>query len=108
MGRLAVAAVEVQEALIETAGRIKQIARSQIERWTWREQGSENDDPVLAMLAKSPIDDEPLTADDIARMEQGWDAYQRGETISAEEAKRACRGAKDATSRIEADRAVRA
>ena len=42
---------------------------------------------LLAMLT-APTDDEPLTADEVAGMEEAWAEYRRGEVITADEAKR--------------------
>jgi hypothetical protein len=45
-------------------------------------------DPMLRVLAEAPEDDEPLTDEERASIEEGVAAYQRGEAISANEAKR--------------------
>lgn len=50
----------------------------------------EESDPVLAMLAAAPYDDEPLTEDDKRHIAEGRRAYQDGQTVSAEDAKQAC------------------
>ena len=42
---------------------------------------------LLAMLT-APTDDEPLTADEVAGIEEAWEEYRRGEFITADEAKR--------------------
>ncbi len=41
-------------------------------------------DPVLAMLAACPVDDEPVTDDDRRRIEEGWQAYRDGRVVSAQ------------------------
>jgi hypothetical protein len=33
-------------------------------------------DPMLAMLASLPIDDEPVTDEDRRRLDEGWRAYR--------------------------------
>ena len=53
----------------------------------------ETDDPVLAFLAQAPVDDEPVTAADERAIAAGWDAYQRGESTPAIDAKRQTLGA---------------
>jgi hypothetical protein len=45
-------------------------------------------DPFLRRYLVAEIDDEPLTRGDIKAIKEGREAYLRGETISAEEAKR--------------------
>jgi len=47
-----------------------------------------HDDPVLRSLLNAPIDDEPLTPDDVAAIEEAKAAYRRGDYVSAHEAKR--------------------
>jgi hypothetical protein len=48
----------------------------------WRFQGRPMDaydtdgDPMLAMLASLPIDDEPVTDEDRRRLDEGWRAYR--------------------------------
>ncbi len=42
----------------------------------------------LAMLAAAPIDDEPLTQEDIEVIQQGKDSIARGEGISLEDLKK--------------------
>jgi hypothetical protein len=41
-------------------------------------------DPVVATLEAAPFDDEPYTGDRAAS-DEGWAAYQRGETIDVAE-----------------------
>jgi hypothetical protein len=38
-----------------------------------------------AVLATAPIDDEPLTDDDRAALEAGWDDYRHGRTVTLQE-----------------------
>ena len=45
-------------------------------------------DPVLRSLLMAPEDDEPLTQDDVAAIEEGQAAYRWGDYLSAEAAKR--------------------
>ena len=43
------------------------------------------DDPVLRALMLAPIDDEPLTDEERAKIDEGKAAYRRGEWISDDE-----------------------
>jgi hypothetical protein len=45
-------------------------------------------DPMLAMLTNAPEDDEPLSEEDRASLAEGAAAYQWGEAISSNEARR--------------------
>lgn len=45
-------------------------------------------DPLLRLLDEAPEDDEPLTLEEEAAIEAGWEAYRRGDYLTAEEAKR--------------------
>ena len=47
-----------------------------------------HDDPFLKMLAAAPEDDEPLTADEAALIEEGRQQLRRGEGRTLEEAQR--------------------
>lgn len=47
-------------------------------------------DPVPAMLASAPADNESLTEDDKRHIDEGWRAYRDRKTVSSEEAKQAC------------------
>jgi hypothetical protein len=38
-----------------------------------------------AALTDAPIDDEPLTEEDLAAIEAGWEDYRQGRTITLEE-----------------------
>lgn len=42
-------------------------------------------DRLEAALADAPIDDEPLTDEDRAAIEAGWEDYRQGRTITLEE-----------------------
>ena len=42
-------------------------------------------DPMVATLEAALFDDEPYTGDDRAASEEGWAAYQRGETVGVAE-----------------------
>jgi hypothetical protein len=44
-----------------------------------------DDDPMPAMLASLPIDDEPVTDKDRRHIDAGWRAYREGEVVSAED-----------------------
>ena len=61
----------------------------------WFRRRGKADDPVLAALAKAPVVNEPLTDDERRIVADGWEAYRRGETISAAEAKRECLAPED-------------
>ncbi len=43
---------------------------------------------LLAMLANAPIDDEPLTPEDIAAIQEGKESIARGEGISLKDLKK--------------------
>ena len=43
------------------------------------------DDPVLRALMLAPLDDEPLTDDERAKIDEAKAAYRRGEWISDDE-----------------------
>ena len=43
------------------------------------------DDPVLRALMLAPVDDEPLTEDERAKVDEAKAAYRRGEWISDDE-----------------------
>jgi hypothetical protein len=45
-------------------------------------------DPVLRAAMEAPEDDEPTTPEEDQGAEEAWQAYLRGEAISAEEAER--------------------
>lgn len=45
-------------------------------------------DPLLAALAVAEQDDEPVTDDDRAAAEAGWEAYVRGESSSWDDVRR--------------------
>jgi hypothetical protein len=46
-------------------------------------------DRVLTMLARAPVDDEPITDDDRRHIAEGWQAYREGRVVSSEEATQA-------------------
>ncbi len=46
---------------------------------------STSEDPFLAALEAAELDDEPLTDEDIAAMEEGEAAFRRGEYVTLEE-----------------------
>ena len=46
------------------------------------------DDPVLRALRDAPPDDEPLTEEDIAALEEAWEDVRQGRLISHEEIRR--------------------
>lgn len=52
----------------------------------WRRQL--RDDPMLVSLATAPYDDEPMTLDEDAGVEQAREQYRRGESLTPEDAKR--------------------
>ena len=45
-------------------------------------------DPLEQLLDNAPEDDEPLTGEEEAAIEEGLEAYRRGDYLTAEEAKR--------------------
>jgi len=56
---------ELPDASVDAAGRLLERAQ----------------DPMLAVLDAAPADDEPLTSEDIAAIEDGEAAYRRGESV---------------------------
>ena len=46
------------------------------------------DDPVLAALRNAPPDDEPLTEEDVAALEEAYEDLAQGRVVSHEEARR--------------------
>ena len=98
------ALAEVQEVLVESAGRLRRRVAWLIRRSPEPEQ--EEQDPVLAMLAAAPVDDEPVTDDDRRHIGEGWQAYREGRVVSSEEAKQACLDTKGDTGRREANPAI--
>lgn len=46
------------------------------------------DDPVLAALQNAPPDDEPLTEEDVAALEEVYEDLAQGRVVSHEEARR--------------------
>jgi hypothetical protein len=82
------------ERLITALSEMQQIVKTlsrRLLRRSARDQEPE-DDPVLAMLASLPIDDEPVTDEDRRRIVEGWQAYRDGQVVSAEEVRRGCLG----------------
>jgi hypothetical protein len=104
IGRRIMALAEVQEVLVESAGRLRRRVALLIRRSPEPEQ--EEQDPVLAMLAGAPVDDEPVTDNDRRHIAEGWQAYREGRVVSSEEAKQACLDAKGDTGRREANPAI--
>ena len=51
-------------------------------------------DPLRLMLDAAPLDDEPVTEDDLAAIREGFEEKVRGETVPHEEVKRLLREAK--------------
>ena len=49
---------------------------------------SEDDDPVLKALRDAPPDDEPLTEEDIAALQEAYEDLAQGRVVSHEEARR--------------------
>jgi hypothetical protein len=59
-----------------------------VKRATEQDGMLEHQDPVLAVLAQAPDDDEPVSAEDERAIAEGWAAYRRGEVEAAADAKR--------------------
>jgi len=51
-------------------------------------------DSLRVLLDTAPLDDEPVTEDDLAAIREGLEEHARGETIPHEEVKRLLRQAK--------------
>lgn len=45
-------------------------------------------DPLRALLEEAPLDDEPVTEEDLAAIQEGFAEKARGEVVSHEEAER--------------------
>jgi hypothetical protein len=45
-------------------------------------------DPFLEMLESAPLDDEPVTEDDLRSLEEGWQDYLAGNYVTSDEIKR--------------------
>ncbi len=45
-------------------------------------------DPFMRKLLEAPEDDEPITPEDDNAAEEAWEEHLRGESVSADEAKR--------------------
>jgi hypothetical protein len=103
LGRLSMALAGGRDLIAGSASRFTRTRRK-----TMLNQDSPQDeqDSVLAMLARSPGDDEPVTDDDRRHIAEGWEAYREGRVVSSEEAKQACLDAKGETNPREANRAV--
>jgi hypothetical protein len=101
MGRLSMALTVVQDFVAESLRRLKRTQRR-----TDQEPAQDDQDPVLAMLARAPADDEPVTDDDRRHIAEGWHAYREGRAVSSEEAKQGCLDARGDTNPREANRAV--
>ncbi len=101
IGRRFSALTEVQQAgsdlLCRFRRRVTLIVRRPLET---------DEDPVLAMLAAAPVDDEPVTDDDKWHIEEGRRAYRDGQVLSAEEVRRACLDPRGNESRRAEDPAV--
>jgi hypothetical protein len=92
VGRLITALAEVQAFVGGSVGRLRRGIRRL--SWSDRQPPEADHDPVLAMLAAAPVDDEPITDDDRRHIEEGRQAYRDGCVVSAEDVKRACLGAR--------------
>lgn len=104
IGRRIMALAEVQEVLVESAGKLRRRIAGLIRQSP--EPELQEQDPVLAMLAAAPVDDEPVTDDDRRHIAEGWQAYREGRVVSSEEAKPACLDLKDDNGRMGANQAI--
>ena len=55
--------------------------------WRYLEYLRNMGDPVLRAFLEAPEDDEPETEEERVSADEAWQEYQRGEAISADEAK---------------------
>lgn len=53
---------------------------------------STGSDPVLSALDKAPVDDEPLSAEDVQALEEAEEDRRQGRVVSHEEARRRLSG----------------
>ena len=104
IGRLGMALAEVQELVAISVGKLKRTTRRVV--WLIRQPPENDQDPVLAMLASAPVDDEPITDDDRRHIEEGRQAFRAGRVVSSEEARRACLDGKGEPDRKEASQAA--
>jgi hypothetical protein len=87
--RLFVALVEVQKTLARAANKLTKRPRLRVVSHDEPANG-EFSDPVLALLAAAPIDDEPVSADDRRHIAEGWKAYREGRMVPEEGAVQEC------------------
>ena len=80
LGRLGMALAEVQEFVAESVSRLKRTTRRVA--WLIRKPPEDDQDPVLAMLARAPVDDEPVTDDDRRHIAEGWQGLWDGQVVS--------------------------
>jgi hypothetical protein len=101
IGRRIMALAEVQGFVVESAEKLRRRVAQLVRR-----PPESDHDPMLAMLAAAPVDDEPITDDDRRHIDEGWQAYREGRVVSSEEAKQGCLDAGGDTGRREKNRAV--
>jgi len=53
---------------------------------------SSEDDPILSALNAAPPDDEPVTEEDLAALEEAWEDVRQGRVISHKEVRRRALG----------------
>jgi hypothetical protein len=46
------------------------------------------EDPVLKALREAPLDDEPVTEEDLKALEEAWEDVRQGRVVSHEEVRR--------------------
>lgn len=104
-GRLTAALTEVQAFVGESIAKLQRRAR-RAPRFDRRPPAPETEtehDPVLALLAAAPLDDEPVTDDDRRHLDEGRRAFREGRVVSSEDVRRGCLGARGETDRVETD-----
>jgi predicted transcriptional regulator len=59
-----------------------------------------SNDPLRVLLDEAPLDDEPVTGEDLAAIREGFAEKERGEVISQEEAERLSWGPRSLTFKL--------
>lgn len=75
-----------KERIHELVERLPQISEEHAEAYL--RYLLETGDPVLAALHSAPVDDEPETEEERAAVEEGREAWRRGDVVTDEELRR--------------------
>lgn len=77
---------QTRERIHQLVGELPEGELPNVERFLRQRQ--DRHDPVRDALLNAPEDDEPLTPEDVAAIQEGLDAIERGETVSHHEVRR--------------------